>query len=75
MTYVVTTQAPIVEVSADLVGDWQPALVTVRGDGLEAFTQLTWRPVVVGRTSIHLSVTDACGRVGQTGLDRPVETR
>ncbi len=75
VTYALRAPRPIVRVELDLVGDGQPSLADVRGQGSEAFTMLTYRPVVAGTHSVHLAVTDACGRSDRTGTERVVEVR
>lgn len=73
--YALRAPRPIVRVELDVVGDGQPSLVDVQGQGLEAFTMLTFRPVVAGTHSVHLAVTDACGRSDRTGAERRLEVR
>lgn len=62
-------------VAVDLIGDGLGPVVSVTGEGLEVFSQLRFPIVKAGRYSVHLIVTDVCGREGRTGVERIVEGR
>jgi hypothetical protein len=66
---------PVVELVVDLVGDGVEAPVTVRGDDLRPVSALRFWPLVAGTFSVELRATDACGRIGITGLRRDVVVR
>jgi hypothetical protein len=66
---------PVAELVLDLMGDGVDAPVTIRGDDLRPISALRFRPTVAGTWSVELRATDACGRVGATGLRRDVVVR